>query len=47
VGGGLKTHLGVIGPLAVATDLTAHVVLGDSDDLALVISAGAMLALFR
>jgi hypothetical protein len=47
VGGGLKTHLGIIGPLAIATDLTAHLVLGDSDDLALVISAGAMIALFR
>jgi hypothetical protein len=47
VGGGLKSHLGIIGPLAIATDVTAHVVLGDTDDLALVIGMGAMITLFR
>ena len=47
IGGGLKTHLGVIGPLALASDVTAHLVAHDVDDLSLVFSLGAMIALAR
>jgi len=47
IGGGLKTHLGVIGPLALATDVTAHVIAEDVDDLTLVFSLGALIAIAR
>lgn len=47
IGGGLKTHLGIIGPLAIATDVTAHLIAQDVDDLRLMVSLGAMITLVR
>jgi hypothetical protein len=47
VGGGLKTHLGVIGPLALASDVTLHIVAQAVDDYDVVVSLGALIAIAR
>jgi len=47
IGGGVKTYLGVIGPLGLAFDVTAHVIAPSVDDSHVVISLGMLGALVR
>ena len=45
--GGVKTYLGVIGPLGLAFDVTAHLVTPSIDDTHVVISLGMLAAILR
>ncbi len=47
VGGGVKTYLGVIGPVGLAFDVTAHLVTPSIDDADVVISLGLLGAILR
>jgi hypothetical protein len=47
VGGGVKTYLGVIGPLGLTFDVTAHLIVPSIDDTHVVVSVGMLGALLR